>query len=87
MIFAEWETFASRLALVWRELAATWITYSREAMVLHYELLKNEPITHMKKLLNFLHLPVDERRLECVVGHIDGPFRRPRTQQLMFEIR
>ncbi|XP_065348218.1 sialate:O-sulfotransferase 2-like [Cloeon dipterum] len=83
----EWEQFAIRLTEIWRELAATWIVYSRDAMVLHYELMKNEPITHLKGILHFLKFPVDNQRLMCVVSHIDGPFRRPSTQQLMFEIK
>ncbi|XP_068082080.1 uncharacterized protein [Anabrus simplex] len=86
----EWERFASQLAVVWRDLAATWINYTRgrEAMVLHFEMLRLDPRHDLRRVLEYLGIAVDERRLTCVLNHVDGPFRRPQsTQQLLFSSR
>ncbi|XP_049846131.1 WSC domain-containing protein 1-like [Schistocerca gregaria] len=87
----EWERFASQLALVWRELAATWANYTHadEATLLHFERLRLEPSSELRRLLRFLRLAVDERRLACVLRHADGPFRRPpaSSQQALFSAR
>jgi hypothetical protein len=87
---AEWERFASQLAVVWKELAATWINYTRgrEAMVLHFENLRLNPRHDLSRLLDYLGISMDERRIDCVLNHIDGPFRRPQSsQQMLFKTR
>ncbi|XP_069693741.1 sialate:O-sulfotransferase 1-like [Periplaneta americana] len=86
----EWERFASQLAIVWRELAATWINYTRghEAMVLHFENLRLNPRHDLSRMLDFLGIAVDEQRLGCVLNHVEGPFKRPQSsQQLLFSTR
>ncbi|XP_023713195.1 WSC domain-containing protein 2-like isoform X1 [Cryptotermes secundus] len=86
----EWERFASQLAVVWKELAATWINYTRghEAMVLHFETLRLNPHHDLSRLLDYLGISVDEQRIGCVLNHIDGPFRRPQSsQKLLFSSR
>ncbi|PSN56171.1 hypothetical protein C0J52_01448 [Blattella germanica] len=61
----EWERFASQLAIVWRELAATWINYTRghEAMVLHFENLRLNPRHDLSRILDYLGIQVDEQRI------------------------
>ncbi|XP_071439071.1 WSCD family member AAEL009094-like [Hetaerina americana] len=99
----EWERFASRLAVVWRELAATWINVSRSdvpgysesmglrpaATVLHFERLRLDPGGSLRRLLTFLRLPRDPERIACALSHLDGPFRRPlrSPQRALFQIR
>ncbi|XP_046406510.1 WSCD family member AAEL009094-like [Ischnura elegans] len=93
----EWERFASRLAVVWRELAATWINVSRSdaggerpaATVLHFERLRLDPGGSLRRLLAFLKLPRDPERIACALSHLDGPFRRPlrSPQRALFQIR
>ncbi|XP_014245102.1 WSCD family member AAEL009094 [Cimex lectularius] len=86
----DWERFALRLAVVWKELAATWINSTRggEAIALHFERLKINPETCLHTVLSFLNIAWDSRRLSCVLSHIDGPFRRPRSpQSLIFDTR
>lgn len=89
-VVTEWERFASQLAVVWKELAATWINYTRghEAMVLHFEMLRLNPHHDLSRLLDYLGISVDEQRIGCVLNHIDGPFRRPQSsQQILFRTR
>ncbi|XP_021940466.1 WSC domain-containing protein 1-like isoform X2 [Zootermopsis nevadensis] len=86
----EWERFATQLAVVWKELAATWINYTRghEAMVLHFEKLHLYPHHDLSRLLDYLGISVDEQRIGCVMNHIDGPFKRPQSsQQILFKTR
>lgn len=90
LIATEWERFASQLAVVWKELAATWINYTRghEAMVLHFEKLRLNPRHDLSRLLDYLGIDVDEQRIGCVLNHVDGPFRRPQSpQQMLFSAR
>lgn len=75
----EWEIFASGLAVVWKELAATWINNTKQggATVLHFEQVKQDPREAVRSVLNFLGIATDEHRLSCVLSHVDGPFKRP----------
>nr|XP_018917676.1 PREDICTED: WSC domain-containing protein 1-like [Bemisia tabaci] len=81
----DWEHFVSRLTIVWRELAATWINHTEnDAIILHFEHLKVDPTKHVRKILEFLKIAIHEHRLSCVLRHRDGPFRRPRSAQETF---
>lgn len=85
-----WERFASQLAIVWKELAVTWINYTKghEAIVLHFEKIRLNPHQDISRLLDYLGIAVDEKRISCVLNHIDGPFRRPQSsQQMLFSTR
>ena len=42
--------------------------------------LTEDPISEMRKLLNYLHFPVDEERLECIDKHSSGSFHRVHHQ-------
>ena len=42
--------------------------------------LTENPISEMRKLLNYLHFPVDEERLECIDKHSSGSFHRVHHQ-------
>lgn len=82
--------FASQLAIVWKELAATWINYTKghEAIVLHFEKIRLDPHHDISRLLDYLGIAVDEKRISCVLNHVDGPFRRPQSsQQMLFSTR
>ena len=89
-VATEWERFASQLAIVWKELAATWINYTKghEAIVLHFEKIRLNPHHDISRLLDYLGIAVDEQRISCVLNHVDGPFRRPQSsQQMLFSTR
>lgn len=89
-VASEWERFASQLAVVWKELAATWINYTtgHEAIVLHFEKIRLDPHHDISRLLDYLGIAVDEKRISCVLNHVDGPFRRPQSsQQMLFSTR
>jgi hypothetical protein len=89
-VASEWERFASQLAVVWKELAVTWINYTKghEAIILHFEKIRLNPRHDITRLLDYLGIAVDEQRIGCVLNHIDGPFRRPQSsQQMLFTAR
>jgi len=89
-VASEWERFASQLAVVWKELAATWINYTKghEAIILHFEKIRLDPHHDISRLLDYLGIAVDEKRISCVLNHVDGPFRRPQSlQQMLFSSR
>jgi hypothetical protein len=89
-VASEWERFASQSAVVWKELAATWINYTKghETIILHFENMRLNPHHDISRLLDYLGIAVDERRISCVLKHIDGPFRRPQSsQQMLFSTR
>lgn len=78
------------MAIVWKELAATWINYTKghEAIVLHFEKIRLNPHHDISRLLDFLGIAVDEKRISCVLNHVDGPFKRPQSsQQMLFSTR
>ena len=78
------------MAIVWKELAATWINYTKghEAIVLHFEKIRLNPHHDISRLLDYLGIAVDEQRISCVLNHVDGPFRRPQSsQQMLFSTR
>ena len=47
---------------------------------MHYENLKFDVLTEMRKILNFFDMPISEKRLECLLKHKDGLFHREPTK-------
>ncbi|XP_069167741.1 WSCD family member AGAP003962 isoform X2 [Procambarus clarkii] len=61
----------------WEKLAVDRLLWSSGPLhVLHYELLLNNTQLHLRRLLHFLGVPLDERRLACVSSHLEGSFKR-----------
>jgi hypothetical protein len=48
--------------------------------VVHYENVKTDILTEMRKILNFFNMPIREERLECLFKHKDGLFHREPTK-------
>ena len=49
-------------------------------LVVHYENVKFDVLTEMRKILNFFDMPISEKRLECLFKHKDGLFHREPTK-------
>lgn len=61
----------------WEELATDRLLWnSAPLFVLHYERLLMDPLGHLRKILRFLGMPVDEERLRCLATHLEGSFKR-----------
>lgn len=78
LLLAGWADFVTLKTRLWRDFYIDWLTMSKpENMhVTYYEDLKTDPVEEMKKILHYLHLPVDNSRLQCVGLNTDGLFKR-----------
>ncbi|XP_042224727.1 WSC domain-containing protein 1-like [Homarus americanus] len=67
------ETYVSH----WEVIATDRLLWSSGPLyVLHYEHLLHNTTHHLRHLLHFLRVPVNEDRLACVSSHLTGPFKR-----------
>ena len=48
--------------------------------MVHYENVKTDVLTEMRKILNFFNMPISEERLKCLFKHKDGLFHREPTK-------
>ena len=56
----------------WTALVADWISYGHKIHFIFYEVLKEDPVSEIRKLLHFWGFPVNEKRLQCIQKHLDG---------------
>ncbi|KAG7167459.1 WSC domain-containing protein 1-like 4 [Homarus americanus] len=72
---------ANEATSLWEELASDRLLWcNRPLYVLHYEDLVANTTHHLRQLLDFLSVPVDEGRFTCVASHLDGSFKRNTTR-------
>ena len=71
----------------WSNTAINFLQYSKQILVIYYEDLQTDLYGNLVKIVNFLGLPVDEKRLLCVLGNPHGKFKRPTDikKQLTFD--
>lgn len=67
----EWGDFFLDQTRHWLATAVNWTFHSSELLTVHYEELKEDPLPQLRRILNFLKLPIDERRLACVQVSLD----------------
>lgn len=74
----DWTQFVAIETNKWLDMATNWTVFStpEQVLVIHYENVKHDLLSEMRKILNFLHLPVDELRLQCLEKYKKGLFRR-----------
>ncbi|XP_069171807.1 sialate:O-sulfotransferase 1 [Procambarus clarkii] len=79
----DFHDFVSEVTSLWEELAADRLLWcSGPLYVIHYDDLLRHPIYHLRLLLRFLRIPVDEGRLSCLSKHIDGSLKRTTTRTI-----
>ncbi|KAK8730833.1 hypothetical protein OTU49_007958, partial [Cherax quadricarinatus] len=63
---------------LWKDFYVDWLTLSEPVNihVTYYEHLKTDPVGEMEKILHYLKLPIDNKRLQCVASNTDGLFKR-----------
>ena len=62
------------------EVISDWLQFSVDIHCIYYEELTDDPLAEMRKLLKYLHLPVNEERLQCIDKHSSGSFHRVHHQ-------
>ena len=71
-----WNSFVLRQILQWEDDMYSWIPNIRRGGVLHYEnLIQNLP-GELRKIVQYLSLPLDKRRYECTIKHNFKTFHR-----------
>ena len=62
----------------WHELAQDWLAWARRLQVVLYEDLVMDPVRETQKMMTFLELAPDPRRLRCLSAaeHVGGAFHR-----------
>nr|XP_055054708.1 WSC domain-containing protein 2-like isoform X1 [Misgurnus anguillicaudatus]XP_055054709.1 WSC domain-containing protein 2-like isoform X1 [Misgurnus anguillicaudatus] len=72
----DWPVFVKKNAPWWASHTQDWLKYGKKVHVVHYEDLKRDVFSHLKKMVLFLGLEVSEDRLLCMEGQKDGNFKR-----------
>lgn len=73
----EWPYFFMDQTRRWLATAVNWTIHSsRPFLVVHYEKLREDPLPELRRIVHFLRLPTDERRLYCIVKYPQAKFRR-----------
>jgi len=78
----DWHQFVTIQASKWLDMATNWTMHSspKKVLVVHYENVKTDVLTEMRKILNFFNMPISEDRLKCLFKHKDGLFHREPTK-------
>ena len=77
------DRYASNQIRRWAQVALDFPHYGKETYILFYELVKEDPIREMKKLLEYLNVVGDSdeaERLKCLERNIEGKFHRDNSK-------
>ena len=76
----EFEKFVINHIKVWKEIVEDWI-YLGEVLVVHYEEVVDDKMAEVERILRFLNLDIDRRRMECL-KYANLDFYRRNTPKL-----
>ncbi|XP_047488879.1 WSC domain-containing protein 1-like [Penaeus chinensis] len=80
---AEFRRHVERMVPRWEELVSDRLLWQKAPIyVLYYDLVVKNPVHHVREVLKFLRVPVDEGRLACLGSHLSGTFKRPEKKEL-----
>lgn len=82
---SEWPEFVRNYAPWWASHTLDWLKYGKKVHVVHFEDLKRDLFSHLKKMILFLGPEVSEERLLCVEGQKDGNFKRSGLRKLEYD--
>ena len=71
--------FALEQLDMWRNIIMDWVVLGTEVLVVHYEDFLEDKIGQLRKIIKFLGLTEDTRRLQCVQFASLEFYKRPRT--------
>ncbi|XP_065574337.1 sialate:O-sulfotransferase 2-like isoform X2 [Artemia franciscana] len=79
----EWKLFLFFQAKNWLSTIMNWVEFSDELFVIHYELLRKEPVPILRNLTKFLGLTIEEDRFKCIQAYPTGKFMRNKKSDEM----
>ncbi|XP_069973835.1 sialate:O-sulfotransferase 1-like isoform X2 [Penaeus vannamei] len=78
----EFRKHVERMVTRWEELVSDRLLWHRAPMyILYYDLVVKNPVYHVREVLKFLRVPIDEGRLACLESHLKGSFKRPEKKE------
>ncbi|XP_026996476.1 WSC domain-containing protein 2 isoform X2 [Tachysurus fulvidraco] len=81
----EWPEFVKNYAPWWASHTLDWLQYGKNVHLVHFEELKQDLFSQLKRMVVFLGLKVSEDRLLCVVAQKDGNFKRSGLRKLEYD--
>lgn len=81
----EWPEFVSSYAPWWASHALSWLKFSRQLLVVHYEQLQQSLLPELRRIMSFLNVTLNEERLLCAQGNQDGHFKRSGSKRPSFD--
>lgn len=65
-----------------------WLSTSKpeNIHIIHYEHLKKNPVEEMRKVIQYLKLPENNDRLDCLGQHTDGLFKRKPSKNVPLDL-
>ncbi|XP_047489001.1 WSC domain-containing protein 1-like [Penaeus chinensis] len=79
----EFHNFAEKMITLWEQLITDRLLWSTAPVhVVYYEQLVQDPTFYVKGMLEFLRVPADEARLQCLSDHLQGSFKRPDKKKI-----
>ena len=66
----------------WKQLAAAWISHMDEGLVVHFENMQNFTRDELRKILKFLGIEEDPKRLNCTLKYPTGMFKRKAKKEI-----
>ncbi|XP_037805149.1 WSC domain-containing protein 1-like [Penaeus monodon] len=79
----DFHSFVEKMTTSWEQLITDRLLWnSAPVHVVYYEQLVQDPIFHVKGMLEFLRVPADKGRLQCLEDHLQGSFKRPDKKEI-----
>ncbi|XP_070577950.1 sialate:O-sulfotransferase 1-like [Ptychodera flava] len=72
----EWFSVLEWQVHLYERFVNNWIGIGKPILVVHYENIKEDAVRELRRVVKFLNLTVDNERLECVRGNIEGNYHR-----------
>ncbi|KAL7647710.1 UNVERIFIED_CONTAM: hypothetical protein RMT77_001319 [Armadillidium vulgare] len=80
--FRAYTNFAKRQIPKWNKIYSKYLQSCKKLLVIFYENIIKNPIGEVTKIVEFLGYRPDDKRLECVKKHIQGPAKRNHSEEL-----
>ncbi|RXG59628.1 hypothetical protein Avbf_04971 [Armadillidium vulgare] len=60
----------------WGQINESILLWTKNLLVVFYEDLKENPLQELRRMLDFLEVKEDEKRISCLKKHMKGPAKR-----------
>ena len=83
---SDWVHFIHQKAIQWKNIIQEWLPVDNHpVLVVHYEDLKNDSFTEVKRMLDFLKFDYNDAELKEKLSEDYGKFhRKPRTSNIKY---